>query len=128
VILLSRSFRLRQPEESLLRRTVQRPRSSGPLLLHARSGLANPPAHVRETIGDPPELGRPERGEWERLCRDLERERLEHQRDIDEGLSPKPGRTAQRDRQRRIEGLREQRGLPALEHGRDAESAGIERA
>src|SRR5918994_1380857 len=39
VILPSRSFRLQQPEESLLRRTVKRPRPSGPLLLHARSGL-----------------------------------------------------------------------------------------
>src|SRR5690242_617864 len=33
VILPSRSFELRQPEEFLLRRTVQRPRSSGPQLL-----------------------------------------------------------------------------------------------
>ena len=39
VILPSRSFDHRQAEESLLRRTVPRPRSSGPRLFHARSGL-----------------------------------------------------------------------------------------
>jgi len=98
------------------------------IALTADRALANPPAHIRETIGDPPELVGPERGEWERLCRDLERERLERERDVDEGLSPKPDRTAQRDRQRRIDALRQQRGLPALEQGRHAESTGIERA
>ena len=41
VILPSRSFRPRQPEQSLLRRTDQRPRTPGPLLLHAGSGLAS---------------------------------------------------------------------------------------
>lgn len=39
VILPSWSFVLRQLEESLLRRTVPRPRSSGPQLLHDQSGL-----------------------------------------------------------------------------------------
>jgi hypothetical protein len=39
VILPSRSFEPQQPEESLLRRTVQRPRPPGPLLRHVRSGL-----------------------------------------------------------------------------------------
>ena len=40
VNLPSSVLRLRQPAESLLRRTVQRPRPPGPQLLHARSGLA----------------------------------------------------------------------------------------
>ena len=40
VILPSRSFRPRQPEESLLRRTVPRPRPPGPRPSHARSGLS----------------------------------------------------------------------------------------
>ena len=39
VILPSRSCRLQHPAESLLRRTVKRPRPSGPQLLHAPSGL-----------------------------------------------------------------------------------------
>ncbi len=41
VILPSRGFDLRHAEESLLSRTVQRPRPPGPQLLHARSGLGN---------------------------------------------------------------------------------------
>src|SRR3954452_22898152 len=39
VILPSRGFDLRHAEESLLNRTVQRPRPPGPQLPHARSGL-----------------------------------------------------------------------------------------
>src|SRR3954447_3041664 len=39
VILPSRGFDLRHAEESLLNRTVRRPRPPGPQLLHARSGL-----------------------------------------------------------------------------------------
>lgn len=39
VILPSSDCRLRQPPESQLRRTVQRPRSPGPQLLNARPGL-----------------------------------------------------------------------------------------
>src|SRR4051812_46667262 len=42
VILPSRGFDLRHAEESLLSRTVQRPRPPGPQLRHARSGLARP--------------------------------------------------------------------------------------
>ena len=40
VILPSPGFDLRQAEESLLRRTVPRPRTSGPRPFHERSGLA----------------------------------------------------------------------------------------
>ncbi len=83
---------------------------------------------MRETIGGPPEPGLPERAEWERLCRALERECLQRERDVDEGLTPRTDRNARRDRERRIDALRHQRGLPALERGRDAEGAGIERA
>ncbi len=46
VNLPSRSSGLQQPEESLLRRTEKRPRTPGPLLVHAPSGLGcSPMAH-----------------------------------------------------------------------------------
>ena len=61
VILPSRSFRLQHPEESLLRRAVKRPRPTGPLLLHARSGLETWIQNRRDRCHDPPAAGRPAR-------------------------------------------------------------------
>jgi len=85
-----------------------------------------PPAHIREQIGDPPERGAPERAEWEALCRELERERLERGRDSSDGLPARADARTQRHRDRRINALREARDLPALGNTPAREHGGIE--
>ena len=88
--------------------------------------MTAPPAHIREQIGDPPERGAPERAEWEALCRELERERLELERDSSDGLPARADARTQRHRDRRINALRQARDLPALGNTPAREHGGIE--
>ncbi|MCA1657343.1 MAG: hypothetical protein LC713_06500, partial [Actinobacteria bacterium] len=89
--------------------------------------VRTPPGPVRELIGDPPATTAPERTEWERLCRELERDRLEHERDDEEGLPHRARPREQQDRQRSVAQLRDQLGLPALaEAAREQVTAGLE--
>ncbi|MEO8967652.1 MAG: hypothetical protein ABI427_08915 [Solirubrobacteraceae bacterium] len=83
---------------------------------------------MRDRIGDPPAVGAPQRAEWEQLCRELERDRLERERDTAEGLPQRRGTREDRARAGRVDELREQLGLPALEvAGPSRNREGIER-
>jgi energy-coupling factor transporter ATP-binding protein EcfA2 len=90
--------------------------------------LAEPPAHLRQTLGERPGRASAERERWDQLARDLERYRLERGIDVDRD-GPLGQRPAGRDEQReqlaeRVRDLRAERGLdpdvPGLELDVDA--------
>ena len=79
----------------------------------ARVDLAatQPPDHVRERIGDPPNPAAPNRAEWEALARRLEHDRLEAQSAVTDGSQPARDAAQARDVDRRVHRLRRDQGL-----------------
>jgi conjugative relaxase-like TrwC/TraI family protein len=98
---------------------VRRERS---IQAHADRAIEQPPAHLRDMIGErPAEHAAEQRERWDQLARDLERHRLRHQVDVerDTTLGPPEPPTGdhgqyRRDREqlsRRVQDLRNDRGL-----------------
>ncbi len=86
--------------------------------------VIDPPAHVRDVIGDPPELASAHRPEWESLARRLEHARLITQATIADGSDADPDPAARHDVERRVRHLRENLGFAPASRSRDL---GIER-
>jgi conjugative relaxase-like TrwC/TraI family protein len=81
--------------------------------------IGAPPAYIKDAIGPAPELTAAERAEWEAIVRVLERDRIFAdlaRRDREEPRERTGGE--QRELDRRIEALRERRGMePAVQRG-----------
>ncbi len=83
--------------------------------------VTDPPDHLRERIGDPPDHAAPHRPEWEALARRLEHDRLAHEAATADGSRPTTDAAADRDLGRRVQRLRHDQGLdpPDRAHGHD---------
>jgi hypothetical protein len=90
-------------------------------LKQAERHVVDPPDHVTDLVGEPPELDAPERADWEATVRAVEGRHLWSEAARREGLEP-PARDPRQEREldRQIDRLRAQRGLePRAEASRE---------